>query len=211
MRIVLLALLIASACAGPQHCNIKDPAIRTVYETSYRVIIKCGGEVAAFGSAVAVAPERALTARHVVELDPTACPMPSWILVSADGTLIPAVPGPAPGDADVASLVPASPFLRYAIVRKDEVELGETLTMFTGHGVYLDALPQSFTIKHVLASGYYHQDSETDLILSGHIVSGNSGSGVFDDSGRLVGILSKADSNSDHENYGLAVTPRDFP
>ncbi len=206
----LAAFLVLSACAGPQRCSTVPSLVdRVAVETSYRVVVSCSGEPAGYGSAVAVGPHTLLTARHVTEFAEGRCAFPSWLLVAADGSTMPAFAGPAPGDADVSTLIPFKTLTHYAIVSDRKVTMGEVLTMYTGHNIYSDALAQSFLLKRILAAGYWQDGGY--LVLSGHIVPGNSGSGIFDCAGRLVGILSRGNANPSDENMGLAVPASAFP
>lgn len=211
-----LVLLSLVACAGPQRCSpgFRDEATRAVVTSSMRVVVRCDGEAVAFGSAVAVSPWYALTAAHVVS---AACPPGKTLQLEAvtwNGATIPisAVAAPAGYDGDTAYVHAArgARFDAWATLTGVEPEVGDDLVMSTGHFVYADNLAASWTLKHGLMSGVVIYERHRYLVFSGHVVHGNSGAGVFDEGGRLVGVVSKADDDPDHENVGL-VLPVEIP
>lgn len=204
-------VLMTLACAAPRACRapvaFRDGATRTVVESSLRVVIFCGDAPAGFGSAVALGPRRAETAAHVVL---GSCPggtSMTFRAVTWDGEQLALEVGEVDEARDLAEVRPASgadDFPAWAQVGPSP-SVGDDLLLATGHFVYAENLSASWTLKRGVCSGTVTYEGRSYVIFSGHVVHGNSGAGVFDSAGRVVGIVSKANDDPDNENVGLVV------
>jgi hypothetical protein len=200
MFVLLLPLFACSAGLSPEHPN---PA--TVVDSSYRVLVKCDlseqPTKLLTGSAVAVAPRYALTARHVVEAAyeraEVVCggrDMFKIVLVNPAGREMEAVLDAFPKDpdwenhawADMARLVlvGAHEFPHYVPLAKNLPNLGDQVCAYTGSVIGMAGM-ESWAYKCV----YVSRVGSLDVAFGGKCAPGNSGGGLLNANGELVGLI----------------------
>ena len=185
LTVALLALL-AVACGGvpsaawdPQYASWAD---RVGSETSYRVMVQCANGDMAGGSGTAFNARQIVTAKHVLERCGESDDGSLIMVTDRAGVARLVEPKRGPDD-DVAILTLAAgdEFKTFAHFSDETPRNGETLCWWGG-----DANMNANGFKKC---GFF-QDSAANLgWLSGKGAPGNSGSGVFNGKGELVGVL----------------------
>lgn len=169
---LILAWAVLTATCGACAAHIPQPSFAHVTTpAAIRVDVECPSGTTRRGSAVAVGPRLVTTAAHVVPCGRAAM----VVLTLADGRVIPAYVSVTLDREDLAILLPTTDVadvrLRLAPARPGPV-------CFTAaapeRGVHCGSIER-------VVSGV--------IVLSGRIVHGNSGSGLFNAQGELVGIV----------------------
>lgn len=183
IRCLVLLLACLAGCAAPLQHRFplnqpgRPPAVAAVSWNS--TLVFTDGRMLC--SAVLVAPDTALTARHCL-LDG----FNGGVLAHPDGRVFGVVQAVVASDADIA-------FLRILPAAREPAPLGEVVEVgqaahVLGYGcssgVQLEARPVRFV-------GRFKPSRPDDLLLDvweGRACRGDSGGGVFDAEGRLLGI-----------------------
>lgn len=176
-----------------------------VIESGYRIVVDCDGDgdPDSYGSMSAVGPRHFLTAGHM------ACPEEQrdsakyWAL-DKDMNRRDCIMEMVSGTVDVARVKLAPGFAlneTWARVDSgDDLELGDTVLQYTGGSI----LQMFFKV------GYIGKITDKELWVSQHGVPGNSGSGVFNGRGELVGVLWGGQWDPSREFFFLATRPSEF-
>lgn len=181
----LLALCFALACGvpsaalDPQYASWAD---RVGSETSYRVVAQCANGNMAGGSGTAISKRQIVTAKHVLE----ACgdsDEGSLIMVTDRAGVARLVESKRGPDDDVAvlTLTAGDEFKSFAHFADELPRNGDTLCWWGG-----DANLNANGFKKC---GFYQDAHANQAWLSGKGAPGNSGSGVLNAKGELVGVL----------------------
>lgn len=207
-----LALLALASCATWPRYN--TPATRTTVQSSLRLIGECDGVPVGYGSGVAISATRLITARHVaIGMSPDGCNV-TFKAVTFEGVeLVVIADSLGPHDSDTATMRIEGPahFAMWARRALAEPDIGDDVVMYAGRRVYYDAPQNSFVLKRGMLSGVARMGSHEMLVLSLRCVPGNSGGGVFNDAGELVGILVMTVGEADNEYISLAVPLDEMP
>lgn len=213
-----LSLFIAacSSCAyPPPHPRYANYQAQVMTESALRIIVKCDGAPIGVGSGVAISPSRVLTARHVAEIKPTDCAgVISFVGLLYDGRTVPlSVEHYAANNVDAARMKTGTPmFTVYARPASGVPMIGDYICTMSGGGPdgawYGELLWfQPFLMK----CGIVSQVTDSIVVAGGwNPVGGNSGSGMFDVRGRLVGILTEAERDSRSEKWGRGPLVSEF-
>lgn len=163
---------------------------------AYRVYRDCNGDGLAdgAGSGTAIGPRTILTADHVV----AKCNGGAFVVISDRNVMRRVTVGVRYPGQDQAELIlvdgmPENPVWARRDCRAPR--LGERTLVYVGDG----DIPMYF--KELFISGL----SDTHVLLSGHVVGGNSGGGLFDTDGCMIGVVIQGDRRSvDMEFWGVA-------
>jgi S1-C subfamily serine protease len=169
------ALLIAglSCCAKVEPQAPSVPAHQVQADAAVEITVRCGRLGAGKGSGVVIAPNRVLTASHVID----------WcedgeIKVTHGGGDVGAIVLLADPDSDLASL--SVPTVQAGPIRfGPKPEVDSTICLVTRYP-YINR-------SCGMVRGY--SDPPGDVKHGATTERGNSGSGVYDEQGRLVGIV----------------------
>lgn len=196
LRLAFAGLLALSAChasalSDPQYATWAD---RLGTEASVRVKVVCADGAQAWGSGTAVGRDRLLTAKHLfthcddADLDA----MLTYVVDSSKQLHLVGVKL-APGDVDLARLdvIDGSRFDRYAAVASEAPLLGEQVCWWGGD--------YDFDANGAKKCAYYAGEAENVGWVSGKGAPGNSGSGILNGKGELVGVLVMGDWNPFHD------------
>ena len=210
-----LFVMALAACGGaasvhksPDFVEYATPRDKVAYESSVRLSVTCPGGDDRSGSGVAVSRRHILTAYHVVDCS-GAKPIHIAVLLRY-GAVVDMDVDAIDEDADVARLVSfpmKRPFSTYSEVRVNPLRVGEEVYSIGGD------TPNIFGVKktgYVTAIGVcQYQSWQPDprkLPYWWHssipVVPGNSGSGVFDSRGRVVGIVNTWNGSFNREQGG---------
>lgn len=203
----LIAFLTACSSCAPG--LMSRGGVERLMPASARVRVLCDGQLRGYGSGVAVGPRHLVTAKHVVQACKTT-PTPDmaqYQVVLDDGSRREAVlVREAEGDVDVALLVlgGAASFRTWAELADYRPLPGQRVWLYTGDGRMDQKGEWAFHLKEGIVTRV-HGDV---LVVSAHVVPGNSGAAAFDDDGRVVGILVGGRWDSSEEFYLEAWRPR---
>lgn len=212
--VAILAFAVITACGGtalaPRSVPTDRAGIKNALAASVRIRGYCNGELVGYGSGVAVSDRHVLTARHITQMcADTATPdMASFELVSPDGSV-----RDATGDMDaiddsidVGRLIVTDGhyFKTYAPIAEYTPDVPDDVFIYAGDGTMDVSEPQRlFFFKWGSVSKVW----EHTILVSFHGVPGNSGAGVFDAAGHVVGILHSGNWTPTKENFVLADRP----
>lgn len=225
-RLAFALLVVWATAVGAGCCALVNvtpsehaSAVRTVTLSATRVVMTCDDKPVIVGSGVAIAADEVLTAKHVVEHD---CDdredgthaVKAFILERRDGAMFFAQVKRTATDADAAILETTTSrhaFDVYARVAKAEPDVDDPVTICAGDGLMDLHYPgDNFLLKHGTVSHATRWKQYRLLVLSIHVVAGNSGGGVFNERGEIVGIVTAGLWVSMYENFGLVTSVRDL-
>lgn len=174
-----------------------EPDYSKVAKTVLRLRVFCDGEMSGWGSATAIGPFTAITAKHVQCDDPAQETTYEAVLVG--GGVVPMGKGSeAEGEVDVLLLESlGGEFEKWAPIAMDDPQPWEHVYGLTGDGGMDNADWPAFYLKHGTVAKVTYQK----VFVSVHCVPGNSGSGWFNDRGELVGVLSAGIWDMRRENW----------
>lgn len=177
LTVLVILVILLSGCGGyALRANLTRHQQATV-----KVIVKCiDSEQEYSGSGVVISDRRVLTAAHLVEV----CPLPDMFILD-DETMYPVYPAKVDVDNDLAILVNVGPvpFKKPSINYGPEPKRMSRIYLITGapYEDVRDGILNHWNIK------------EGPRIKHSIVTErGNSGSGVYDYMGRLIGILTHA-------------------
>lgn len=204
MRALAVAALAVLTACGPLHMDDARDA-NAQYVAGVKILTKCAGAGGYLGSGVIVSAHRVLTAEHVVE-----CPLGLPATVVLD-----------PGDGDardarVEVVLPSNDIARLWV----DADLSKWFTSVTvgpepeiGQLVCWTAFVPRPTYRCGTAQAH-HDDTGNDddgFGIDGFVEHGNSGSGVYDEWGRLVGLIDMTlDCQTGVYCWGLAKPLHDY-
>jgi S1-C subfamily serine protease len=171
MAIVVTLSLLAMCCAA-------RPNVRTIEEehaASVRIVAVCANGMG-YGSGVILTPHTVLTAHHVVDGD--GCVFIAYVPGDADTGYLMAV-NHVFKDRDVAELFTVSPLPYTPIEFGPTPQPGETACVVSAFPGWL---------RRCGDVQYFRDAPPGDVAIDVVVEPGNSGSGVYDARGRLVGI-----------------------
>ena len=196
--LVLMGAIAPMACSGgciPQahltHSGADTIAVQIIVQSSVRILADCDGDgdLDGYASGVAISPRHILTARHVAEGCGRVSQAPDmaqfWAL-TWDDRRIPLVVDMLARDpeVDAARFVVdggSDPFAVWARPALYLPSIGQRVYQYTSDGI----MEPPFQWKE----GSISRIGEQQIDVSIHGVPGNSGSGIFDQEGHLIGIL----------------------
>lgn len=178
----LLGTLISAAMVIGCHPEIGDtmrsPAIQVDEAATLSVL--CADGLSFAGSAVVLGPDRLLTAAHVVACEGHGG-APLLVLVDIGATSTTAIVELTSSGSDLARLVTADRMEYHALLIGPRPEVGDLLCVAAG-------APAGRTRRCGPVEGF--EPEPGDIVHAVVTEPGNSGAGVYDARGRLVGILS---------------------
>lgn len=194
------------ACGGhPKHIINSGYATYTdqvEYEAAVRISAMCLDGSVRYGSGVAITPRHVVTAKHVID-----CKGEDAIVVTVikiDQTQVDMIVEKR-SSSDAALLMVAgssSPFKFYAPIRHTLAKRGEEVCIVAGQ--YLE----EYALKRCGIAGI--TTSELGTWVSIHAIPGNSGGPAYDNSGNLLGILTRGKWRSDGEFIGIVLPVKEF-
>jgi hypothetical protein len=191
----------ATVSANKIQTDTEDPRMRAA-ASALRLRLFCDGELVKYGSATAISPYVAITAKHVQCDDPAQ--FSSYEALTTAGVVIEMTKlQDAEGDVDARTLVSTTDqFAFYAPIALTGPSAFETVFGVTGDGSFDDGHP-AFHWK----AGTVSLVEPYKIYVSGHCVPGNSGSGWFNQRGELVGVLSAGVWDQRRENWCEGYRP----
>lgn len=220
-------LMVVAACSSVVHLSgtggrYSDPGTRIAVESSVRIFVVCpveGGErILGFGSGVAISSNTLITARHVaVPVHDGISPCdsgaePRFRAMMFDGRTVPVYTAKLL-TADVALMRVSSQAHPFNVTAKPALRapiIGESVTLAGGTQASIDDVPESFALKRGTVSSLIKVQDSVCVLVSVHLVPGNSGSAVFTASGEILGIAVMGSWFPTSENYGIAVAVPEF-
>lgn len=197
LLVMLLGLVVNASCTHAADARevevvtpMRTPAQRT--ESAVTIYTTCGR-----GSGVLIDGRHVLTAQHVVncEVWPKVEISEAIVVQTVDGEAYVAQVEVDDGSRDLARLkldmdIPDVAPVRFGFLEKDDVACAYTM------------VPERAVRCGVVGSAGGKPRSHGDIKMrSGNFWFGNSGSGVYDDDGRLVGILVRLQWCSDADAF----------
>ena len=192
---VYFLLLVAVAVATGRTREVRGRDAGVAFESVVRISVTCitagGGFAASMGSGVIVDAHTVLTANHIAEDEPGEICVRRAVPVNGRSYLL--APGKTLPDRDLASLVSAEPFSpTFPVVYGPAPGYGEHVCSMTAYPRVLWRCGEVQTVA----------DPPGDLSHTIMTEGGNSGSGVYDSRGRLVGIITHRWSCSNGQYCG---------
>ncbi len=180
--LVLILGLYASACNPPHYPH--ETATRDLaaqYASAVAITANClelsTGTVGGwYGSGVIVNDHTVLTAGHVVEAEGYLC---TWEGVLSDGTKVELKPGYVDHDADLAAMHSSTKMKALPVSYAGMPPLGSEVCESASHP------------KVVHRCGEVEPSEEGYIVTDMLVDHGNSGAGVYDEDGHLVGITTR--------------------
>lgn len=206
----LVLLSVSCSCIGV----MQAPRNTRIANVAYRVTVDCNGdgEVDTLGSATAIGRRTFITARHVVE-----CPPITGIFSQFGLTVSPpkyAVIGafedkPQAVEVDLLSARTDVALFRLPDDAADNPVWAQfSRSQYVGEEVYMFAGGNS--IEFVWKVGYLSGQDKEHLWVSVHGVPGNSGGGIFNARGYLIGVISLGRWEPQREFRLWAIRPEMF-
>lgn len=221
MRIALVAAFVAacSSCATFQKLKPYDPlapvyvsdGVERIVKSAVRIRIYCDGQLLGYGSGTAISPRYLLTARHISQgCQSSETPdMGTFTAQFDNGEIYEIITAKESAEVDTALMVVAgsNSFPAWAPLADYQPSVGQRVWVYAGDGTIDGDGEYAFQIKdgllsHVLAGL---------IVVSAHGVPGNSGCGVFDEDGNLLGVLWGGSWNASREFYFEAYRPQAWP
>jgi len=221
-----LVLLVGCTCSGIQKIRpsldqtqeYESVGIRVAVESSVRILAYCGPSkrLDSVGSGVAVSPKEVISARHVA----VACqgsPTPDWVIYEAlldnGDTYELATDRMANEDTDVVrfTVVGMRTLPRWTELATYQPRVGQRVTIYAGAGVATEDRKEAGFWSFMLKFGVVSHTYKDVVVISTHGVPGNSGGAIFDDDGRVIGIISSGVWHFAHENFVDALRPTYWP
>lgn len=206
--LIAISLGCSGGCGLPLHPA--GPAgtspVRVMVESAVRIVIDCDGDgrPEGYGSATVVGPRHLLTARHVAagcEDSPTP-DLARFTAIRWDGAVVEVMPDAYPADPEVDAarlvVVGAHEFTTWAGISFETPQAGDRVYNRAGDG--------DLKILH-FKEGFVGSVFSDQIVLDLHGVPGNSGSGIFNARGELIGILWGGKWNPAQEFTTLAYRP----
>lgn len=194
---LLIGLLVNASCACAQHCTIQQ--IHEEYDAAVKIEAHCVKEdkgtfstVGWYGSGVIVDSRRLLTAAHVTDDEGMFC---SFVTTDSAGKARLAFPLRAVAANDLASmeLAPDEPdFAPVHVTFGGKPMLGSTVCTSS-------AFPR---VARKCGEVQPYTDPPGDLVMGIVVEPGNSGSALYDEYGRLVGIVTHLTYCANHQWCG---------
>lgn len=214
----LMALIFGcSSCAATAHAvtvqqEYETRGVERMVRSAVRIRIFCDGEIYAYGSGTAVSPRDILTAKHIASGcpdsdDPEKEMVTTFTAQFANGQIyevgtVKFANGDRIDAAWMANLEVAD-FPDYAKIADYQPRVGQRVMMYAGDGTIDQPDEHAFQFK----DGYISRTDDWRLVVSSHGVPGNSGCGVFDEDGNLIGILWGGSWSASREFYFEASRP----
>ena len=202
----IVTLIFLASCDGRQPVTVSchpEPAYAKAAKSALRLRLFCDGELEGYGSATAISPWIAVTAKHVQCDDKTQ--ESSYEAVTIDGGVVHLIMG-AEAEAGVDVMLLESlggKFDHYAAIADEDPERWEHVFGVTGDGGLDHHGFPPFHLKH----GWVGQIDWRKIYVDGHCCPGNSGSAFFNDRGEIVGVLSAGVWDPRRENWCEGYRP----
>jgi hypothetical protein len=203
MKSLLIALAFLASCGGifrsPLYTN---PVDETMYEASVRIQVQCE-EGTYMGSGVAIDGTHVITARHVVTCD-IGEPMTILVKLRNGMRIFMDLKAHAAEGRDISLLEAPDPGYSYfttAEIRQDPPKIGEMSCVVSGQ------LWDEYSLRKCGAVGMV---TDQYIVSSFHAVPGNSGSGLYDADGRIIGILVMGKWAPQAENFAISEVTSGF-
>lgn len=176
--IAMLAIA-QGGCAHSHHLSLGE--VQKRYDAAVELTVSCAADAlgqsrGGFGSGVIVSRDRLLTAAHMVGEGCT------YVAEDARGELYLVRPLVVLEAFDLASMEIISPIAYFdfrGVTFGPRPRLGSTACAATAHP----------SRRHKCSEVYPPRDTPGDIVLGAIVEHGNSGSGLYDDNGALVGIV----------------------
>ena len=197
MRFLFLTLALLASCSSCAAVDVVDTgyasrAIEAQDRASVRIFVECGDGRAKLGSGVIVSPTQVMTADHVAKCGDQDAAL--FTVFDRDGGAHEMLVDRHAGhDVDVARLVlsTSEPAFRSWARVGAAPRFGDRLCWIGG-----DALP--VRVQHCGPYTPLKLDGVLFDVVSEHGAHGNSGSGVFNEWGELVGIMVAVSATDEH-------------
>jgi trypsin-like peptidase len=192
-----VSLLVAcSSCAAPKRLKYYSDADYIGHEASMRIWVTCFDGRRSLGSGVAINSNTVLTALHVTMCDDE--PAAEVKVIDLNGNEFLVTNEVNHDGVDITKLtVAGEPFKVWATPLFRTPRVGETICWYGGDGFKSN--------RGTKKCGYYEGTKDFEgtswhmHMVSGKASPGNSGSGVFDLNGNLIGILNLGQWDSDYD------------
>jgi hypothetical protein len=177
---------------------------RTMYGSSVRIEVTCAGGIGG-GSGVAVSPVHVLTAWHVVECGDGEIAT-DVVAIKRDGERVEMkVEKRADDGVDAVRLRSTSilslPFDVWAGTSVRVPLVGEGVCIVAGGSHWTYGIKKCGPVSEVVP---------VHFVVSMHVVPGNSGAAVFDENGRVIGLVRACNRPDVNEFFGVMVRTDSF-
>lgn len=202
MPLFALMLVACSSCAAVtaavNRSKYVDEPTYVEYESSVRILVSCADGGTVIGSGTTVSADTVLTAKHVVEgCDDSGGAILMRVVTQDDEEHTMLLDRKMDGQ-DVATMIAMedAPFTVFPKVATTLPLIGETVCWVGGDGD-----PDMNDLRKCAEwTGYQYKLKIGDMyFLAGKPAPGNSGSGVFNSRGELLGVLNVGDWDPRHD------------